>query len=382
MIITEQNKLDALCADLSQAPFITIDTEFLREKTYYPLLCLVQVAAPDGEPAAIDPLVGDLDLTPLFDLLANKNVVKVFHAARQDLEIFYNMMGKVPHPIFDTQVAAMVCGYGDQVGYSNLVQTITGVQLDKAQQFTDWSRRPLSNKQLVYALDDVTHLRNVYGKLKAELADRGRLGWEEEEMAILTSADTYQNKPEEAWRRVKIRSDKPRTLAVLRELAAWREREAQSRDIPRPRVLKDDTLAEIALQTPKTVDTLSHLRGFSADMARGKLGKNVLEAVKKGLDTPKEDCPHVQRKQRLPIEKGPALEMLKMLLRIQAGEHGVAAKLIASADDLEDLARDEREEIPAMRGWRYDVFGKEAQALLKGRLGLTLRNGKIEKLEL
>ncbi|MBI4030198.1 MAG: ribonuclease D [Proteobacteria bacterium] len=373
MIISDQSGLDKLYAGLRGLPYVTIDTEFLRDKTYYPKLCLIQMAGPDTPPAAIDPLV-DLDLSPVFDLLADEKVTKVFHAARQDIEIFYNLTGEVPKALFDTQVAAMVCGFGDQIGYNSLVQEVCKKHIDKGAQFTDWSRRPLSSKQLTYALDDVTYLRDVYRYLVKELGDRAE--WVVEEVAELTSPGTYQNPPEEAWRRIKLRTDKPKVLAVLREIAAWREREAQKRDVPRNRVLRDETLADIAVHTPETAEELAQIRGVGADNARGRWGRELLEGIKKGLNMPKDQCPHVQRKERFPPDRQPALEIVKMLLRVQAARHGVAAKLIATGEDLEALVLGEKD-ISVLRGWRHDVFGKEAQALLDGKLSMRLRDGEV-----
>lgn len=373
MIISEQSGLEKLYAGLRGAPYVTIDTEFLRDKTYYPKLCLIQIAGPDKVPAAIDPLA-NLDLSPVFDLLADEKVTKVFHAARQDIEIFYNLTGDVPKALFDTQVAAMVCGFGDQIGYNSLVQEVCKKHIDKGAQFTDWSRRPLSDKQLRYALDDVTHLRDVYHYLVKELGSRAE--WVMEEVAVLTSPDTYKNPPEEAWRRIKLRTDKPKVLAVLREIAAWREREAQRRDVPRNRILRDETLADIAVHAPETVEELAQVRGIGADNARGRWGRELLEAIQKGLNTPKEQCPYIPRKERFPADQQPALEIVKMLLRVQAARHGVAAKLIATGDDLEALVQGEKD-IPVLKGWRYDVFGKEAQALLGGQLSLRLHDGEV-----
>lgn len=373
MIISDQSGLDKLYAGLRGLPYVTVDTEFLRDKTYYPKLCLIQMAGPDTPPAAIDPLV-DIDLSPVFDLLADEKVTKVFHAARQDIEIFYNLTGEVPKALFDTQVAAMVCGFGDQIGYNNLVQEVCKKHIDKGAQFTDWSRRPLSIKQLTYALDDVTYLRDVYHYLVKELGDRAE--WVVEEVAELTSPGTYQNLPEEAWRRIKLRTDKPKVLAVLREIAAWREREAQKRDVPRNRVLRDETLADIAVHAPETAEELAQIRGVGADNARGRWGRELLEAIKKGMSMPKDQCPYVLRKERFPADRQPALEIVKMLLRVQAARHGVAAKLIATGEDLEALVLGEKD-IPVLRGWRHDVFGKEAQALLDGKLSMRLRDGEV-----
>jgi ribonuclease D len=381
-VITDQDDLNQLCKALSAQPYVAVDTEFLRDRTYYPQLCLVQIAPPleieGGDPVAIDPLAG-LDLAPLLDLMGNESVVKVFHAARQDLEIFFNLTGKVPHPIFDTQVAAMVNGYGDQVGYHTLVADICDEKLDKGAQFTDWARRPLSDKQLSYALDDVHYLRKIYVHLKRMLEQRGRGAWVEQEMKILTSAGTYQNPPEDAWQRIKIKTDKPQVIAVLKQLAAWRESEAQRRNIPRNRVLRDEVLADMAVHPPKNVDELKRVRGLGEDVAKSKHGAAILEAVKRGLDAPRVKGPAVERRERLPSELQPVLEMLKMLLRIVASEQGVAGRLIASSDDLEELAKRDDAAIPAMEGWRYEVFGREALNMKHGKTALSLDKGVIVK---
>lgn len=381
-IVANQTELNALCAELAAGPYFTIDTEFLRDKTYYPQLCLIQVASPEGEPKAIDPLMDDIDLAPLFNLMSDEKILKVFHAARQDLEIFFNLMGKVPHPIFDTQVAAMVCGFGESVGYYALVAEICGVHLDKGAQFTDWSRRPLSKKQLIYALDDVTYLRDIYEDLADQLQQTGRTSWLAQEMKILESAETYENKPENAWERIKVRTDKPKVLALLREVAAWREREAQGRDVPRQRIVKDEVLADIAVHPPETPEELGKIRGLSADFARGKMGRGLLEAVAKGLATPPKDCPRIERKAKFPSDLTPTLEMLKMLLRIQCSEHGVATKLVANAEDLETFIMAPDKEQPLTTGWRHEIFGQVARKLMDGKIGLSLKNNQITRMEL
>jgi ribonuclease D len=268
----------------------------------------------------------------------------------------------------------MVCGYGDQIGYNGLVQDICNAQIDKGAQFTDWSRRPLSGKQMAYALDDVTHLREIYKHLVKELGERKE--WVVEEMSILTTPETYQNPPEEAWRRIKVRTDKPKVLAVLREIAAWREREAQRRDVPRNRVIRDETIADMAVHAPETEQELAHIRGFSADMARGRFGQDLLAAIRKGLDTPKEQCPSMPRRDRFPSDLAPALEIVKMLLRVQASRQGVAAKLIATGEDLEALVLGEKD-IPVLKGWRYDIFGKQAEELMNGKLSMRLHDGEV-----
>lgn len=378
-VITENKELKKLCKALSGADFITIDTEFLRERTYYPKLCLIQVAGPDTDAYAIDPLAEGLDMQPVYDLMADKNVLKVFHAARQDLEIFYNLAGRIPAPVFDTQVAAMVCGFGESIGYNNLVAEICGAHIDKGAQFTDWSRRPLTGKQLSYALSDVTYLRDVYRHLSAELEKEKRTGWVKEEMEVLTSTGTYENPPELAWQRLKIKTRERRVLAVLREVAAWREKEAQRRDVPRNRVIRDETLVDMAVHTPKDEAGLKKIRNMPGDIVKGKYAAQLLQAITRGKSVPPEDCPVATKKDRFPSDLVPVLEMLKMLLRIQASEHNVAAKLITSVADLEQLAQDDKADIPVLKGWRYQVFGQEALDLKRGKITLGLENNRICK---
>lgn len=382
MIITKQKDLDALCKNLAQKPFITFDTEFLREKTYYPKLCLIQVADPEKNAAAIDPLADGLDLAPLFDLLQNEMVLKVFHAGRQDLEILFNITGgQLPKPFFDTQVAAMVCGYGDQVGYEALVRDIAKVQIDKSSQFTDWSRRPLTQRQIDYALDDVIHLVDVYQSLTRRLEEKGRTEWVFEEEAVLANPATYVVEPREMWQKVKIKTPKPKALAILRELAAWREVRAQEKDLPRSWVMKDDTMGEIAHHAPHDVESLKKIRGFSADLAEKKVGQIILELVKKGAATPKDECPVLERRDPLHPSLAAALEVVKMLLKIQAAEHDVAPKLIASAEDLESFVKGEAPE-KLTKGWRHEIFGREAEALMGGGVAIGLKGGKIVKVKL
>lgn len=382
MIITTQKALNEFCAGLKSEKFITVDTEFLREKTYFSKLCLIQVSGADKDARAIDPLADGLDLQPLYDLLFDSNIIKVFHAARQDLEIIFNLTGKVVQPLFDTQIAAMVCGYGDQVGYERLVREITDAQLDKSVQYTDWSRRPLSERQINYALGDVTHLCDVYLHLVDKLEEQGRTEWLKQEESILLDPQTYQNPLDEAYKRIKIRNPKPKTLAVLRELAAWREKRAQKKNIPRGWIMKDDTLADMAAQAPKDVQGLKKIRNMSKDLADGHVGKALLAAIKKALDTPHTDWPKVTKRK----PPGPAvsarMDILKMLVKIQAALHDVAPKLIISNDDLLKLASEEEPDIPALKGWRREVFGEDALAVKRGALAIGLKGSKIEKFEI
>jgi ribonuclease D len=373
--ITTTRDLVSACARLARHPFVTVDTEFLRETTYYPLLCVAQIASAD-EALVIDTLAPGLDLQPFFELMVNEHVLKVFHAARQDIEIVWHMAGRIPHPIFDTQVAAMVLGYGDSISYDQLVQRITGDSLDKSNRFTDWSRRPLSNAQLAYAISDVTHLRDVYLALAADLAQRGRSEWVGEEMEILTSPDTYRAEPENAWQRLKTRVRKPKELAVLIEIAAWREREAQTRDLPRGRVLRDDVLGDIAIQAPTSLDRLSHVRSLPKGFERSRWGQDVIDTVQRGLARDPKTLPPLDRQK--PVNaNGATVELLKVLLRMTSEEFGVAAKIIATVDDLEQIAGDDAADVAAMRGWRRELFGEKALALKHGRLALSIERGRV-----
>jgi len=380
-LITDTASLDAFCSRLADTPFITVDTEFMREKTYWPILCLIQVAGPD-EAWAIDALAPGLDLTPLLDLLANPNVLKVFHAARQDLEIFYQLMKMVPAPLFDTQVAAMVCGFGDSVGYQTLIEKLTKAKIDKSSRFTDWSLRPLSERQVNYALSDVTHLRDAYRKLTAMLEKSGRSSWLEEEMAILTSSETYDPDPYSVFWRIKTRGATPRLLAVLRELAAWRELEARKRDLPRNRVLRDEALQEIAHHTPKTPADLARTRGLGDRMAQGSGGEMILQAIQRGLDVADEDCPKPRRKAELPRGLGPVIDLLKVLLKVKCDTTDVAQKLIASSDDVEQIAAfGDQAEVRALSGWRRELFGEDALKVRRGEVGFAIKDKKLIMIE-
>ncbi len=369
------------CTELAKSDFITIDTEFLRETTFWPELCLVQMASPTLE-VLVDPLAKGLDLTPLFELMANPDVVKVFHAARQDIEIIYHLGGLIPHPIFDTQVAAMVCGFGDSISYDQLVQKIKNVQIDKSSRFTDWSRRPLTEKQLDYALADVTHLRDVYLSLKAQLEREGRSLWLTEEMDILESRDTYDMHPDDAWLRLKSRLRKPTELAILKFIAAWREREARSRNVPRSRVLKDDAIFEIAQQQPKDAEALSRLRTIPKGWERSASGTAIVETVNAALALPKEEMPKAPRHSHAPEGSGAAVELLKVLLKLTADKHGVAAKVIANSDDLDKIAAEgEKATVAALTGWRRELFGNVALKLINGEVALRFAGKKVEAVE-
>lgn len=374
-LIATSSELAEACARFATQPFVTVDTEFLRETTYYPLLCVAQVASAD-EAVVIDTLAPDLDLKPFFDLMANERVLKVFHAARQDIEIVWHMANLIPHPIFDTQVAAMVLGYGDSISYDQLVQRITGDQLDKSNRFTDWSRRPLSDAQISYAASDVTHLRDVFLSLDAQLQKRGRADWVGEEMKILTSPDTYRAEPDKAWQRLKTRVRKPKDLAILIEVAAWREREAQTRDVPRGRVLKDDALGDIATQAPTTLDKLAHLRSLPKGFERSRWGQDVVDAVNRGIERDPKSLPQLERPRQ--NNNGSAIvELLKVLLRMTSEQNAVAAKVIATVDDLEAIAADDRADVPAMHGWRREMFGDKALDLKQGKLELAIERGRV-----
>lgn len=380
-LIADSPRLAAFCRPLVAADFIAVDTEFLRDRTYWPKLCLIQVAGPEGA-AAIDPLAEDLDLGPLLELLAHPRLLKVFHAARQDLEIFFHLTGRVPAPLFDTQVAAMVCGYGDSVGYETLAGQLAGARIDKSLRFTDWSQRPLSPRQISYALADVVHLRDVYRALAQRLAATDRAAWLQEEMATLLDPATYRLHPEEAWRRLKSRSTNPRFLAILREVATWRERQAQERDIPRGRVMRDDALLDLAAMAPKSAGDLARLRGLPQGFAEGRLGPDLLAAVARGRELPLDEAPTPPEAFRPPRGIEPVVELLKVLLKMKCEAHDVAQKLVASSADLERIAADDEADVPALHGWRRQVFGEDALALKHGQLALTIRNrrGDVVKL--
>ncbi|KQS96677.1 MULTISPECIES: ribonuclease D [unclassified Rhizobium] len=375
-------ELAAACKSLAEGQYLTIDTEFLRETTFWPQLCLIQMAGPDIA-VIVDPLAKDIDLTPFFELMADTSVIKVFHAARQDIEIIYNLGKLIPHPIFDTQVAAMVCGFGDSVSYDQLVSRIKGVHIDKSSRFTDWSRRPLSDKQLDYALADVTHLRDVYLHLKTELEREGRSLWLTEEMAILEAKETYDIHPDDAWQRLKMRLKKPVELAVLQKVAAWREREARNRNVPRGRILKDDGLYEIAQQQPKDAEALSRLRTIPKGWERSASGTAILEAVNAAIEMPKADMPKVPRQSQSPEGAQAASEMLKVLLKLIAEKQGVAAKIIANSEDLERIAAEgPKADVGALKGWRRELFGETALKLINGEVALRFVDRKIEAVEL
>jgi ribonuclease D len=377
--ITTTAALADVCARMAAHPFVTVDTEFLRETTYYPLLCVAQMATTD-EAVVVDALAPGIDLAPFYQLMGNEKVMKVFHAARQDIEIIWHAAELIPHPIFDTQVAAMVLGYGDSISYDQLVQRITGDALDKSHRFTDWTRRPLSEAQLRYAISDVTHLRDVYLALVEDLKKRGRADWVEDEMRILTSPETYRMEPDNAWQRLKTRVRKPKELAVLIEVAAWREREAQSRDVPRSRVLKDEVIGDIAVQAPTNIEKLKNLRSLPKGFERSRWGDAIIAAVQRGLERDLKTLPHQARNQ--PAVNGAAtIELLKVLLRMISERHHVAAKVIATVDDLERIAADDGADVPALHGWRRELFGEKALALKHGKLALAIEKGRVATVE-
>ena len=384
MRIVETNEaLSDFVAELGQAPYLALDTEFLRDQTYYPKLCLIQVAAP-GIEGIIDPLAPNIDLAPFYDLIRRPEIVKVMHAARQDIEIFYLQGGVLPDPLFDTQIAAMVAGFGDAASYETLARKIAHVEIDKSARFTDWSHRPLSKRQLEYAMADVTHLRVIYEWLKARLEKTGRSSWVAEEVAALQDPALYKLDPEQAWKRLKPRTTNKRFLAVLAALAAWREREAQTRDIPRGRVLKDEALTEIAAHPPETPEALDRIRAVPKGFANSKMGKGLMDAILQGVSgPPPEGAVADNRQQRRRREPSPAVvDLLKTLLRLRAEAAHVAPRLIANAEDIERLAAHEDDGLAALHGWRQEVFGKDAIALRKGELAIAVENGEAVVVEL
>lgn len=376
-LITTTDELETAVAALERSAFVTVDTEFIRETTFWPELCLIQMAAP-GVTALVDPLAPGLDLAPFFRLMADERVVKVFHAARQDIEIVFHLGGLIPQPVFDTQVAAMVCGFGDSVSYEQIVQKVTGARIDKSSRFTDWRHRPLSEKQLDYALADVTHLIDVYQHLKAELEREDRAHWLTEEMNVLTARETYDPSPEDAWKRLKMRMRKPQELAIVQGVAAWREREARERNVPRGRVLKDDAIYEIAQQAPRDTAALARLRTTPKGWERSSTAAALLVAVNAALDLPRDQMPKLPKQVQSPEGTSAAAELLKVLLKLVAEKHGVAAKVLASGDDIDRIAAEgEEADVPALTGWRKAVFGEPALKLVRGESALRFERKKL-----
>lgn len=376
-LVDTTKALEALCERLASQPFITVDTEFMRESTYYSKLCLIQIAS-EKEAAIVDPLAAGIDLSAFFALMKNENVLKVFHAARQDVEIIWVMGGCIPMPMFDTQVAAMVCGYGDSVSYEQLANDFAKARIDKSSRFTDWARRPLSPQQLQYALSDVTHLIPVFKALAEKLEESGRAEWLDEEMDILMSPQTYALHPKNAWLRLKGRVRKPREIAILMEVAAWREKEAQTRDVPRSRVLKDDALVDLAVRAPRSQEAMAELRSLPNGFERSKAGQDLLACVLRGLESDPKTVPQLEKpRPRNGNGAGATVELLKVLLRAVAEAEGVAPKIIATVDELDAIAEDDAADTPALKGWRRQVFGEKALALKAGKLGLSLVEGRV-----
>jgi ribonuclease D len=379
-LITSTESLARLCESLAGEAFVTVDTEFMRESTYWPDLCLIQVAGAEIN-GLIDPLAPGLDLQPFFELMNNAAVLKVFHAARQDIEIMVHRAGIVPHPVFDTQIAAMVCGFGDQVGYEAIVRRLAKAQIDKSSRFTDWSRRPLTDKQLIYALADVTHLRVVYQHLKTELDKTGRESWLNEEMEILTNPATYRTEPEDAWRRIKVRLKSKKQMGVLVTVSAWRENEARDKNIPRARVIKDDAIAEIAMQLPQTKEALNGLRALPRGFATSRLGDGLLRAVKDGLERDPASLPALDRDRDDPSEQTQAAsEILKLALKVVCEREGIAPKLVASSSDIEALAENDKADVHMMHGWRRELFGNVALAIKHGEAVIGFERGRVRVL--
>jgi ribonuclease D len=375
-VITKTADLKELCSELAAQPFIAVDTEFMRETTYWPKLCLIQAAAP-GVEAIIDPLAPDLDLGPFLALMGDQAVLKVFHAARQDLEIFLKLAGRLPAPVFDTQIGAMACGYGDSVAYDALVQQVLKRRLDKSSRFTDWSRRPLSEAQLTYALADVTHLSEVYPRMRDKLAEKGRLHWLDDEHANLLDPDIYDTTPENAWKRLKLRKTTPDYVWALQTAAAWRERQAQARDMPRGRIAKDEALYEIAEIRPKTPADFDRMRAVPRGFGNSRAGQDLIQALAEAFAQPDRPQYKHERAPPPPSGAGATVELLKVLLRYEADAHDVAPRLIASAADIEAIAARDDADVAALKGWRREVFGEQALALKHGRLALRLKDGRV-----
>ena len=380
-LITESNKLAEACNRLTNEKFLSIDTEFMREKTYYPQLCLIQIAG-EKEAIIIDALAKDISLNPVLELMENKTITKVFHACRQDMEIFYNLNHKIPSPIFDTQIGAMVCGYGESIGYDKLVRQITGIQIDKSSRFTDWSYRPLSKQQLSYALSDVTHLRTVFEALSSQLEKSGRIKWLEEEFKTVLNPETYNTPLDKSWKRLKVKTGKPRFLILIKELCAFREREAQNRNVPRNRVIRDDILLDIAARSPKSANDLAKVRNLTTQFSQGKLGESILRVVEAANQISDSDAPRLEKSDYFQHQKSALVDLLKVLLKLKSENFNVAQKLIANSTDLEAIANNNKANVLALTGWRKDIFGEDALLLKAGKIALSASNGKIELIRL
>ena len=376
-LITETNELIEACERFSQDSFLAIDTEFMRERTYYPQLCLIQIAG-KSEAVTVDALANEISLDPILNLMANNEIIKVFHACRQDMEIFFNLNRRIPFPVFDTQIGAMVCGYGESVSYDKLVRQITGVQIDKSSRFTDWSHRPLSKQQLNYALSDVTHLRTVYESLLNQLEKNGRINWLNEEFQSVLSPKTYDIPLDQIWKRLKIKNGKPRFLILVRELCAFREKEAQNRNTPRNRVIRDDVLLDIAARSPKSSVDLAKVRSLSPQFAEGRLGKSILRVVAEASNIPESDAPQLEKLNKPKPQKPALIELLKVLLKHKSEDNNVAQKLIASTADLEAIAENDNANVLALNGWRKDVFGADALLLKSGKIALSATGDRIK----
>ncbi len=378
-LISDSKQLADLCARLAKSPFVAVDTEFMRENTFWPQLCLVQLAD-QNEAAAIDPLAPDIDMTPMLDLLTrNENVLKIFHAGGQDIEIFYNLTGTTPHPIFDTQIAAMALGQGEQIGYSNLVELWLGEQLDKGARFTDWSRRPLDKRQIDYAIGDVTHLSTIFPKMLEKLKETGRGAWLDHEMGRIADPDNYRNDPELAWMRIKIQTKRPEIMGRVQAIAAWRDREAQHKNIPRGRIMKDETIADIASHPPKSQGELPKVRGLSTSWANNDIGGRLMNAIASAQPMQRDSAPQKQRPNPGPGKDGVLIaDLLKLLLKIRSREINVAPRLIVRSEELERLASGERENLLLLTGWRFEQFGRDAVDLVEGRLAFAVQNGRLK----
>ena len=376
-LITETSKLIDACERFSRDSFLAIDTEFMRERTYYPQLCLIQIAGKD-EAVTVDALATEINLDPILDLMANHKIMKVFHACRQDMEIFFNLNRRIPFPVFDTQIGAMVCGYGESVGYDKLVRQITGVQIDKSSRFTDWSHRPLSKQQLNYALSDVTHLRTVYESLLNQLEKNGRINWLNEEFQNVLNPKTYDIPLDQIWKRLKIKNGRPKFLILVRELCAFREKEAQNRNIPRNRVIRDDVLLDIAARSPSSSVDLAKVRSLSTQFAEGRLGKSILRVVAEASNIPESDAPQLENLNKTKPQKPALIELLKVLLKHKSEDNNVAQKLIASTADLEAIAENDNANVLALNGWRKDVFGDDALLLKSGKIALSAAGDRIK----